>query len=294
MNSFPSLDTSPFLAENILPVPLKHHSETAYLLFLGLIICLGGFLTGLLPKPPQGTAYWIALLALSIVYPLLLLPTFRENRADYEFRLLHWFPTGMFLLWGLLQYMGPRSHIGNILMLGFLFLWSLPMVALGLSFIILFAVHVMRRSSVRVTILSILLALFSLGSIVSEAQGWDRKLQAAIFPKDPATLVMHLRSAAGALAALVYQPAATGGSVASVAMTSSLPSGAASSLSSSPPAGRSSSSRSPSMQSSARSSLSSSRPSRLPQSGPETAGVLLALMLAGYCGTLQYRSQKRS
>lgn len=295
--SFLSIDTSPQSVENLFPVPMKHRSETAYLLVLGLIICLSGFLTGLLPKMPYGLPYWIALMALSIVYPILLIPTFRENRADYEFRLLHWFPAGMFLLWGLLQFAAPRSHIGNILMLGFLFLWSLPMVALGISFIILFAVHVMRRSAVRVTVLSILLSLFSIGAVAAEAQGWDRKLQATIFPKDPARIVVSLKGAAMTVKSLVYQPTVTGGPVA--VTSSSVSSDTASEHSSSvaliSSSGSSSDSRSSlAMQSSAQSSLSSSRPSRLPQSGPEAAGVLMALMLALYSATVHRRSSERA
>ncbi len=84
-------------------MPLKHHTETAYLFLFGLVLCVSGFVVSILPDLPNGLKYWVLALTATILYPIVLMPTFRRNRADYEFRILHWFPAGIFVLWMLLQ-----------------------------------------------------------------------------------------------------------------------------------------------------------------------------------------------
>lgn len=293
-------------------MPLKHHTETAYLLVLAIAIAVAGIAASLLPKLPAGLPYWLGLLFLSAVYPLILTRTFRENRADYEFRMLHWFPAAIFVLWGVLEMLSPRFKPLYILELGFLYLWSLPLVVLGIAFIILFALHVIRRSRLRVTVLSLILILFCAGAVAAEAMNWNTKLQAVIFPKNSAEFVATLRTRTEQAGRFVSSTASTlfvsltGGSssVSSSAMNSSAIAMAGSSFSSSAASVQSSadifamqSSSTMAMQSSSQgmvmSSLSSSRPTRLPNSGPEAAGILATLLLAGYCAILHRRSANR-
>lgn len=162
------------------------------MLVLGLAICAAGFLASLLPALPEGLQYWVLLLTISVLYPLILVKTFRANRVDYEFRLLHWFPTGIFVLWISMQILASRFSFMHILNLGFNFLWSLPFVLLGIIFIIIFALHVIRRRTVRIVSLSIIMALFLAGAVSAEGFGWNDRLQDAIFSdENPAFAVMQ-------------------------------------------------------------------------------------------------------
>ncbi len=294
-------------------MPLKHHTETAYLLVLAIAIAVAGIAASLLPKLPAGLPYWLGLLFLSAVYPLILTRTFKENRADYEFRMLHWFPAAIFVLWGILEMLSPRFKPLYILELGFLYLWSLPLVVLGIAFIILFALHVIRRSRLRVTVLSLILILFCAGAVAAEAMNWNAKLQAVIFPKNSTEFVATLRTRTEQAGRFVSSTASTlfanltgsTSSVSSSVMTnSSATMMAGSSFSSSASSVQSSagifamqSSSRVAMQSSSQgmtmSSLSSSRPTRLPNSGPEAAGVLATFLLAGYSAIVHRRSANR-
>lgn len=165
-------------------MPLKHHTETAYLIVLGLVICLAGFILSLLPPLPVGLKYWGAGLVVSMLYPLVLRHTFRANRADYEFRLLHWFPFGMFVLWMIMQLTDPYLTFLHILNLGFFYLWSLPLVGLGLFFIGIFAAHVLRRRVPRIAAMVIIAVLFVGSSIFAETININPEISRALFPRE--------------------------------------------------------------------------------------------------------------
>ena len=323
MSCFLSIDTNAVLQENLLPVPLKHSTETAYMLVLGLAICIAGIAAALLPAIPVGTKYWAILLTLSVLYPLALTRSFKTNRADYEFRVLHWFPAGIFIVWFVLQLLSPRIEIIRILSLGFFFLWSLPLVALGIAFIIIFAVHVLRRSRSRVTVLSLFLAIFILGAVYAEAAGLNPRLQASVYPKNPPTLAV-LQTAFTHLRAILSEKTGTSGMLVAMEDTSSssLTSSASQSFSSASSAmskpTKSSVATIATQTSSMSSSVSSSimmptsfssstsraasalppvigekNPGHLAQSGPESAAVLGATLLAAYFGLLHARAKKR-
>ncbi len=279
------------------------------MLVLSLAICIAGLAAALLPTIPTGTKYWAILLTLSVLYPITLGRTFKTNRADKEFRVLHWFPAGIFILWFILQLIGPRFEIIRILTLGFFFLWSLPLVALGITFIIIFAFHVIRRSRFRVTILAILLAIFTAGALYAEAARLNPRLQASIFPKNSLSLqsvefaFQNLwawlglqRGSSGVLIAVTDGLSSSRTSIPSslvTAMPSSslaLSSSAALSLSFEMPASFSSySSRSvlPPV-------IGNKNPGHLTQSGSESAGLLGATLLATYFGRLHARAKKRA
>ncbi len=265
------------------------------MVLLGLVICIAGFLAALLPPMAEGgTTYWAILLTLSILYPLVLSGTFRRNRADYEFRALHWFPAGIFILWFILELIGPRVELIHIFTLGFFFLWSLPLVALGIAFIIIFAVHVLRRSRLRTTILSILLALFTIGALYAEGTRANYRLQATVFPKNVAAFAVvsdafdHLRASLGFR---------SGSSGILVAVSDSSSASSTPSSSFSPSSVRSSSRITFSSSANASATLppviAQRKPGHLTQSGPEAVALLGATLLAGYFGLLHARARKR-
>lgn len=272
------------------PVPLKHHTETAYLLFLGVIIAIFGFLIALLPALPAGWPYWSVLAAVSLIYPLVLLPTFRDNRADYEFRLMHWFPAGMVALWLLLQFLAPKFRLAYIFQLGFFFLWSLPLVVLGIVFMIIFALHVIRRRETRIALLGILLAFFTIGSVLAEARGWNTRLQAALFPEKP-NVTLALQNAWKSTTAFLGFGGQTPSSGSTIAMQGSSSSAVRSSSSSSVAIAAVSSSAS--SVSSSRAPIAS-KPNHLPASGPgDVAAVLAATLLGLYAATVHVRARNR-
>ena len=90
--------SGPFL---IVHMPLKHNTETAYVVLLAVVTAITGILLALLPASPKAIVAWVLLVLLTSAYSLVLAPTLKENRADYEFRWLHAFPLLMVLLWGL-------------------------------------------------------------------------------------------------------------------------------------------------------------------------------------------------
>ncbi len=260
-------------------MPLKHHTETAYLIVLGLLICVSAFLTSLLPELPEGLRYCVLFFTVAALYPIFLIPTFRRNRADYEFRLLHWLPAGSFALWLLLQIIDPYWRWFHITNLGFLFLWSVPIVALGLGSAILFCIHVIRRKTVRIAVLSSFFVLFTVGALLAESKGWNPRLQHVIFRTGPAIVLRPAMERMGSLLRTVRmsEPASdlvSKNTVSSVRSSVRIKA------------------KSSAISSSDRSSVMMDRkPNRLPQSGPESLLVLAATLLALYAGTLHARQR---
>ena len=272
--------------ENRPPVPLKHHTETALMLLLGLAIALTGFVCSLLPAFPAGALYWSILFALTVLYPLVLSSFFRSNRADYEFRLLHWLPALMTVLWLLFELLSYRFNMTHAIQLGFFSLWSLPLVALGIGLVIMFSVHVIRRRNVRITYLTLLLALFAAGAWAAHAQHWNTVLQAALFPQGGVAQVAATgyRTVAGLFSNLRF-PGTDGTTTASVAMTTS---SSASTLSSSS-ASLAASDGTGTLQDIA----TKTKPKRLTKTGPESLGFLVATLMAAYCMVLHTRARNR-
>ncbi|MEQ1849421.1 MAG: hypothetical protein ABL890_02420 [Candidatus Peribacteraceae bacterium] len=293
-------------------MPLKHHTETAYLIVLGLIICLAGVYLSLLPVLPQGLWYWATGFVVSIAYPLILRRTFRSNRADYEFRLLHWFPAGMFFLWMVMHITAPYMNILEVLRLGFFYLWSMPLVALGLFFIAVFASHVIRRKAARIGAMVLVGALFASLAFSAESLNINPELARAFFPYDQSKSSLSVpevfaiaKKRVGYIVQRQKNTLKRGGgmgadmlawwdgknsdsgktSSASVASsaTSSVKTAVASVVTVRPPLFTSSSSSTPAIK----------KPTHLTQSGPEGVVLLALTLVALYAGTLHSRSRNR-
>jgi hypothetical protein len=259
-------------------MPLKHHSETAYLVLLAVVTCFTGFFISLLPHIPEGLPYGVLLFLLTLLYPVLLSRTFKSNRADYEFRLLHRFPAFMVALWIVFELIGSSAWIFHVLQLGFFYLWALPLVALQIAFLIVFAFHVLRRKNTRIVLFTSIFLVFILGALSSEAMGWNSSIQKFLYPKtfDVTLMANRVYSEARSYLALLT---GTSDDVVGTGSSSSM-----------------SSSKTVAVQSSASSLpalMTSSKPTSLPASGPESAAVLFATLLAIYMGTLHLRAGKR-
>ncbi len=274
-------------------MPLKHHTETAYMIFLALMICISGWFVALLPHVPLGLPYWGIGFIVAVLYPLVLARTFKANRADYEFRLMHWFPAFIFLIWILFEYIGNLFYTLHILHLGFFFLWSLPLVALGIAFLIIFAVHVLRRSTVRITVLSIFLALFTVGAVYAEGTNLNPKIAAVLFSPQ-STLVATTTKGAESLLAYVRSfafPVAVAPETGSGAARSSIIAGETSSVASSKSAAAIIAAASSSIHMTP--PVATLKPHRLPSSGPESIALLFLTLLSLYSIILHTRARSR-
>ncbi len=281
-------------------MPLKHRAETALLLLLGLAICVTGFLLSLLPFSQNVLGFLAILTTLTVLYPLSLGGTFYRNRADYEFRMLHWFPFWMTILFAVLTYLTPKLVIAEILSLGFFFLWSLPLVALGIAFLIIFALHVLRRSTLRTTLLTILLLIFAGGAIAVEAVGTNPEIAKAVF-SEPQKLIARAKNLfainSGSSGVVVSSSSSSRSEIAVVA-SSRAASRVASKASSerdpfTPPSSASLSVDSLQVNSSLPPIIDDRKPNGLTGSGSEMFVLLLFPLLALYSATLHRRAQSR-
>lgn len=142
-------------------MPLKHWTETFLVFLLGLAIVVTGLVLPLLPPLlPQGSLSFGVLLGVSLLYPVVLYPILKRNRADYTFRLLHWLPTVMVLVWSLLQVIvvwQPQAEVVERW-----YGWGGTLFGVAFSFLLLavFCLQVIRRRMVRLTLLFLLFAAF--------------------------------------------------------------------------------------------------------------------------------------
>lgn len=274
-------------------MPLKHHTETALMLILGIVMVATGFVCALLPAFPAGILYWCIAFALTVLYPLVLASFFRANRADYEFRLLHWVPAGMTVLWLFLELLSYRFEVAHTAQLGFFALWSLPLVALGIVLSIVFSAHVIRRRNVRISFLALLLVGFSGLAYAAQVNHWNAPLQAALFPQGGINSVAATgyKSLAGLFNTMRFPDGGQSVSSSSSEAVSSAPS---SMIAVNATSSRSSSVAMASDAATTVAAAVNAKPRRLTKTGPEeTLGLLMVTLLAGYCMVLHARARSR-
>lgn len=145
-------------------MPLKHTLETFLVFLLATVLILTGLLIATLPPLPDGVVPWGFLFVLTILYPLILLPLFKRRRADYTFRILHWFPFLMLVVWFGLQ-LGAR-HIPSLESARQFFErgWTFSGVFLGFFFLAAFCLRVLRRRGERLVLLLLAFIPFTVGS----------------------------------------------------------------------------------------------------------------------------------
>ncbi len=166
-------------------MPLRHSTETALLLILGLTIAGTGFLIATLPPLPGGILPWAVLTVLSVAYPILLTPLFRARRADTPLRWMHWFPAAMLLVWFLIEaatlYLPSLSSTQTV----YTVLWTLPAVALGILMLVLYCLNVIRRRVPRISALLLtFIAFVALGVTSVRGGEWDKQLASTLWNAD--------------------------------------------------------------------------------------------------------------
>jgi len=285
-------------------MPLKHATETFLVFLLGVVILLTGILLPTLPDLPAGAIPWAVLFALAVIYPLSLFALFRRRRADHAFRLLHWFPALMLLLWLGIEIVALELPRALLVMNGYTWGWTLSAVTVAFILLLSYCLQVVRRRVPRMALLLLAFIPFVGAALASErTTHWDRELAATLWGGE-------------------WLANLEGRQILGVRLAGRLPT--EQNLSASSDASEESwreklrqaeqrrkeareqrlanaSSAALMAQASSRSSVSSgaaingtkSKPSHLPSSGPGLAAFGL-LMLAGYTGVLHDRVRKRA
>ena len=163
-------------------MPLRHSTETALLLTLGVAIALAGLLIATLPGLPEGILPWAVLFAVAVAYPILLTPLFRARRADTPLRWMHWFPAAMLLVWFLIEvaalYIPRIAGLQSV----YTMLWTLPAVALGMLILVLYCLNVIRRRVPRISVLLLTLVAFVAFGVASvQGDAWDKQIAATLW-----------------------------------------------------------------------------------------------------------------
>ena len=291
-------------------MPLKHLTETFLILLLGLVILLTGVALDTLPLLPEGALPWAIAFAISLLYALVFYPVLKKNRAEYSFRVLHFVPAGMLVLWLVIQLIALREPRALSVHHWYTWGWSAAPVILGFFFLIVFCLQVIRRRISRVIILLLLLVPFAgfayaserylhwddaVSSLVWSGSWWDvvgtgtftdrpdevaqggRNLDPSENPEEEAW-----RRRLRALDARRQE----------IAERRERANSSGSSESSSVDSSSSSSKRLQSSGSSKALAQVKTPPPRLPSSGPETVAMVIT-MLAGYTGLIHQRAKKR-
>ena len=163
-------------------MPLKHPTETFLIFLLGVVTAAIGLLTATLPPLPDGGLPWGILAAIACVYPLSLSRLFKRNRADHAFRLLHWLPLLILVLWMLLELLGWFVPTAQGLSALFTWGWTIGAVAVTFVLIGLFCLHVIRRRGSRLALLAVAFVPFLSGAVASETgYEWEKEIASVLW-----------------------------------------------------------------------------------------------------------------
>ena len=163
-------------------MPLKHHTETFLVALLGFAVVLTGIAIATLPLLPGGILPWAIFAVLSVVYPLVLTPMFKRRRADYPFRLLHWAPALMLLLWLLVELLHLYVPTLPDVHSWYTWAWTLPAVTVCFVLLAAYCLNVIRRWVPRILVLLVLFVPFTVGAVLSQQGGkWDEELASVLW-----------------------------------------------------------------------------------------------------------------
>ncbi len=285
-------------------MPLKHATETFLVFLLGVVILLTGILLPTLPDLPAGAIPWAVLFVLSVLYPLSLFALFRRRRADHAFRLLHWFPALMLLLWLGIEIVALELPRALLVMNGYTWGWTLPAVTVAFILLLSYCLQVVRRRVPRMALLLLAFIPFVGAALASErTTHWDRELASMLWGGEwlanlEGKQILGVRLA-GRLP--TEQNLSASSEKSEESWREKLRQAEQRRRDAREQRLANASSAALMAQASSRSSVSSvaaingtkSKPSHLPSSGPQ-AGAFALLMLAGYTGVLHDRARKRA
>ncbi|HVW66774.1 MAG TPA: hypothetical protein VHA78_03510 [Candidatus Peribacteraceae bacterium] len=146
-------------------MPLKHSTETLLVVVLAAVTLLTGVVCAILPPITQTVVPWVIAFAVSLIYPLSLYPLFKERRADYEFRALHFVPALILAAWLILQALASLLPSLQAVLHWYTWGWTLPAVVASFYALIWFCLHVIRQRFERLWTLIPLLIAFVVFSV---------------------------------------------------------------------------------------------------------------------------------
>lgn len=157
-------------------MPLKHVTETVLVFVLTLAIVVTGLIVGVLPPVSQSIIPWLVAFILSVAYPLALYPLLRSRRADYPFRVLHFTPAAMLLVWLALDIFS--SYVPFFGLLRGVFVWGWAVLGILIAFILIawFCLHVIRQRTSRLGLLAAVFLPFVVFALWSERSQWRADL----------------------------------------------------------------------------------------------------------------------
>ena len=165
-------------------MPLKHATETVLIALLALLIVATGIAVSILPPIPTGFIPWAIVAGITVLYPAVLYPTLKRNRADYLFRALHFAPAAIAMSWIVLEAAVLKEPRLGVVERGFLWGWSSVSVVTALVLLGAFCLHVIRQRARRLGILLLLLVPVVASGYASERYThWDTRLAAALRPQ---------------------------------------------------------------------------------------------------------------
>ena len=163
-------------------MPLKHATETFLIFLLGVVILVTGILLSTLPDLPAGAVPWAILFVLALLYPLSLFLLFRNRRADHAFRLLHWYPALMLLVWLGLEVAALERPRLLAFVDYFTWGWTLPAVVLAFILLITYCLQVVRRRGLRVLLLLLaFIPYVSMGLASERSFHWEPQLASLLW-----------------------------------------------------------------------------------------------------------------
>lgn len=157
-------------------MPLKHQTETALVAILGIAIAFSGMAIAVLSLLSSPWLLWMAIFFISLAYPLALYPHFRERRADYEFRLLHFVPALFLLLWMALTVFSSVVPSFSFVRSALTFAWAFPLVIVAFALLMWFCMHVLRQWLRRVLMLGVIVIPFSLLGFFGDHTDWNTQI----------------------------------------------------------------------------------------------------------------------
>ena len=164
------------------PMPLKHLTETVLVVVLALATIVTGVVVSTLPHLPEGFFPWSIVFIVTVLFPAVLYPLLKNNRADYAFRALHFAPVAIALVWMFIEIAMLKAPRLDILHRIFTWGWTAPAVVLAFLLLAVFCLQVIRRRVPRITFLALLLIPFLAVAYATETRThWDMQLEAMLW-----------------------------------------------------------------------------------------------------------------
>lgn len=181
-------------------MPLKHDIETWLIFLLGLMTVIAGIVCVFLPPVSVLLWPWVLAFILSLIYPFALYPYLKERRADNPFRLLHFAPAAVLLLW-LIADLGAGFSTALAPVQQWL-TWRggiIPVAAI-LVLLGLFCLSVIRQRRSRLMLLALLLLLLVAFGALNDRYRWDSTLAARLWGQSGSLILAGDPTMSGATA----------------------------------------------------------------------------------------------